>query len=83
MKNNRRQDKDGKYRWYNFLLTKRQKLKRHRMLKNIGKKDELRIKYLSDYCHCGSPMILRTGKFGEFMGCSTYPRCRGTKRIIK
>lgn len=25
---------------------------------------------------CGAPMILRKGKWGEFWGCSTYPRCK-------
>ncbi|MCH7938954.1 MAG: topoisomerase DNA-binding C4 zinc finger domain-containing protein [Candidatus Marinimicrobia bacterium] len=30
---------------------------------------------------CGSPMERRTGKYGVFYGCSTYPRCRGTRRI--
>ncbi len=31
---------------------------------------------------CGKPMILRqNGKKGDFFwGCSTYPRCRGTKQ---
>lgn len=30
---------------------------------------------------CGSPMVRRTGKYGAFYGCSTYPKCRGTRRI--
>jgi len=30
---------------------------------------------------CGSPMVRRTGKYGVFYGCSTYPKCRGTRRI--
>ena len=30
---------------------------------------------------CGSPMVLRTGRYGAFYGCSTYPKCRGTRRI--
>lgn len=29
---------------------------------------------------CGSSMILRSGKYGRFFGCSTFPRCRGTRR---
>ena len=28
---------------------------------------------------CGSPLVLRTGKYGEFLGCSNYPRCRYTQ----
>ncbi len=30
---------------------------------------------------CGSPMIKRTGKFGEFYGCTRYPVCKGTLKI--
>lgn len=28
---------------------------------------------------CGSPMLLRTSKFGQFYGCSRYPSCKGTR----
>lgn len=27
---------------------------------------------------CGSPMIVRKGKRGEFLGCSSFPKCRNT-----
>ncbi|MFA4873974.1 MAG: type I DNA topoisomerase [bacterium] len=30
---------------------------------------------------CGSPMIKRRGKFGEFLACSRYPECKGTRSI--
>ena len=30
---------------------------------------------------CGSPMVRRKGRYGAFYGCSTYPKCRGTRRI--
>ncbi|MBV6816753.1 topoisomerase DNA-binding C4 zinc finger domain-containing protein [Rahnella sp. PD12R] len=29
---------------------------------------------------CGSLMLLRSGKYGKFWGCSHYPRCRGTRK---
>lgn len=25
---------------------------------------------------CGSPLVLRHGKFGDFYGCSSYPKCK-------
>jgi len=28
---------------------------------------------------CGSPMVMRQGRFGEFYACSQYPRCKTTK----
>ena len=30
---------------------------------------------------CGSPMVIRNGRFGRFMACSKYPECKTTKRI--
>jgi ssDNA-binding Zn-finger/Zn-ribbon topoisomerase 1/very-short-patch-repair endonuclease len=29
---------------------------------------------------CGSRMILRSGRYGRFWGCSRFPYCRGTRR---
>ena len=28
---------------------------------------------------CGSPMLIRTGKSGKFLGCSKYPECKNTE----
>ncbi len=33
--------------------------------------------------HCGAPMTLRHGRFGPFLGCSTYPDCKGIVNIPK
>jgi DNA topoisomerase-1 len=30
---------------------------------------------------CGSKMVLRKGRFGPFLACSAYPKCRNTKKI--
>jgi DNA topoisomerase-1 len=30
---------------------------------------------------CGSPMVRRSGKNGEFYGCSNYPTCRNTRPV--
>jgi DNA topoisomerase-1 len=32
---------------------------------------------------CGSPMILRDSKRGPFLGCSSFPKCRATKQVVK
>jgi DNA topoisomerase-1 len=32
---------------------------------------------------CGSELTLRFGKFGAFLGCSTYPECKGIVNIPK
>ncbi|MGC2424280.1 MAG: type I DNA topoisomerase [Nitrospirota bacterium] len=30
---------------------------------------------------CGSPMVIKSGRFGKFMACSAYPGCKTTKPI--
>ena len=30
---------------------------------------------------CGSPMVIKTGRFGKFLACSGYPACKTTKPI--
>ncbi|HPS28497.1 MAG TPA: type I DNA topoisomerase, partial [Candidatus Paceibacterota bacterium] len=30
---------------------------------------------------CGSPMIIRTGRFGKFLACSNFPKCKNTKTL--
>lgn len=32
---------------------------------------------------CGSSMVIRKGRFGQFYACSEYPKCNGTKPITK
>ena len=33
--------------------------------------------------NCGSPMVIKFGRFGEFLACSNYPECKTTKEIAK
>jgi DNA topoisomerase-1 len=30
---------------------------------------------------CGKPMVLRRGRFGQFLACSGYPECKSTRKI--
>ncbi len=36
-------------------------------------------KYLCQ--ECGKPMVIRHGRSGDFLGCSTFPKCRGTRSM--
>ncbi len=42
------------------------------------------IKDIQTSCpFCGCELVLRNGKYGQFWGCSAYPKCRFTKQIEK
>lgn len=32
---------------------------------------------------CGSPMVIKLGRYGKFYACSNFPECRNTKPIVK
>lgn len=58
--------------------------------KNLKKKySELSKKALTEektneVCEkCGSPMVIKVGRFGKFMACSNYPECKNTKSLVE
>ena len=32
---------------------------------------------------CGSPMVIKRGRYGEFMACSAFPKCKNTKSVLQ
>jgi len=47
--------------------------------KEINKKDLTEEKSDEKCPKCGSPMIIKLGRFGKFMACTNYPECKTTK----
>jgi DNA topoisomerase I len=46
------------------------------------KVEELQKKYEGETCaKCGSPMAVKTGRFGPFLACTAYPKCKNIKNI--
>lgn len=40
------------------------------------------IENLQTKCpYCGKPLVLRKGKYGQFWGCSAYPKCHFTRNV--
>ena len=33
--------------------------------------------------NCGSPMVIKFGRFGEFLACTNYPECKTTKEMAR
>jgi ssDNA-binding Zn-finger/Zn-ribbon topoisomerase 1 len=35
---------------------------------------------MNEVCdQCGSPMVVKRGRFGKFLACSRFPECTGTR----
>ena len=32
---------------------------------------------------CGKPLVIKNGRFGDFIACSGYPECKNTKPIVE
>jgi len=58
--------------------------------KNLNKKyDEveknqvIKVEETDEVCpKCGQKMVIRMGRFGKFLACSGFPKCKHTKQII-
>ena len=47
-----------------------------------GKLEVAQEEKTSETCgQCGAPMVVKTGRFGKFLACSNYPKCKTTRRI--
>jgi len=47
-----------------------------------GKVEILKQETTSEKCdECGSPMVVKRGRFGKFLACSRYPECKHTRSI--
>ncbi|MBL7685310.1 MAG: type I DNA topoisomerase, partial [Deltaproteobacteria bacterium] len=76
---------EGKRKWVeaiaDFYGPFDQTLKQAKIeMKNI-KKQEIATDLLCE--KCGSAMVVKWGRHGEFLACSGYPNCKNTKEIAK
>ena len=50
------------------------------------KMEDMRVKDrpTDEICEkCGKPMVIKTGRFGDFIACTGFPECKTTKSILK
>ncbi|QVK18955.1 type I DNA topoisomerase [Mycoplasmatota bacterium] len=45
------------------------------------KMEKLPPKYIDEFCpQCGKQLLIRNGRYGQFIGCSGYPECKYIKK---
>lgn len=55
-----------------------------RLIKSVNKdKDKIVASEEKKCPQCGGKLVEKTGKYGKFMGCSNYPKCKYTENINK
>ena len=64
---------------YQKLIEKNEKIKTKDHIKNI---ENMKEQIDNDICpRCGSKLVVRYGKYGNFKGCSSYPDCKFKKKL--
>ena len=54
-----------------------------RLIKLANKENEVIKNKETGICPtCGSKLLEKNGKYGKFLGCTNYPNCRFTKKIV-
>ncbi len=74
-----------KQRVYDLLLSRMQtsmEAEREHISLARSKKEENRSKIYRGICpRCGGNLVFRDGNYGQFLGCSNYPKCRFTEKV--
>ncbi|MDD5290023.1 MAG: type I DNA topoisomerase [Patescibacteria group bacterium] len=75
----------GELKWQPVIKAFYQPFKENLLLKTKEiKKSDLVNEATDEKCEkCGSPMIIKTGRYGKFLACSAFPKCRNLKPIAK
>lgn len=74
---------EGKADWVPVVRSFYQPFKGHLTAKyeEVQKKD-ITEQATDEVCEkCGSPMVIKLGRYGKFMACSNYPTCKNTKNL--
>lgn len=79
------QIEDGKEDWIQalneFYQGFEKKLKQAKSEMRNVKKEEIPT---NETCEkCGSGMVIRFGRFGQFLACSNFPDCKNTRELVK
>jgi DNA topoisomerase-1 len=49
---------------------------------DLEKEKELQKEFKDEKCDkCGGQMVVKNGRFGEFLACSNYPKCKSTRPL--
>ena len=76
---------NGELKWQPVIKTFYQPFKENLLLKDkeIKKADLINEKTEEKCEKCGSPMVIKTGRYGKFLACSAFPKCRNLKPLAK
>ena len=74
---------EGRMRWTDALREFQEKFEKDLARAKVEMRDVKREAIPTDQVcdKCGKPMVLKWGRFGQFLACSGYPECRNTRDL--
>ena len=49
-----------------------------------AEKVKMPVEILEEKCpDCGNPLVIRTGRYGKFIACSTFPTCKYSRQLVE
>jgi DNA topoisomerase-1 len=79
------QVEEGEMNWLDLLRDFWSSFEKQVKIAKVKMRDVRRQSIPTDIVcdRCGSPMVIRWGRHGEFLSCSTYPECKNIKEFEK
>ena len=51
---------------------------------DTAEKVKVAVEQLDEKCpDCGNPLVIRVGRYGKFVACSTFPKCKYTRQFAE
>jgi DNA topoisomerase-1 len=77
---------DGKKKWQPLISEFYQEFAKNleNKYQEIKKEEIMPVEESKEICDkCGAPMIIKTGRYGKFLACSAFPKCKNIKGLPK
>lgn len=76
---------EGKLKWTAALREFYKKFSQDlEAFKKYSKEKKVQSIPTDEICeNCGSPMVIKFGRYGQFLACTRYPECRTTRELAK
>lgn len=76
---------DGKKEWVPMMKAFYKPFeKKLESVKEDSKRVKIEVEQIDEKCPtCGNPLVIRLGRFGKFISCSTFPECKFSKPFVE